>query len=77
MATSDGMTTSFSRHAQTLLYDPFLHAQGSQVMQVHLMHAYLLLVWQEGVAIDFSLRETLAARRRCGDYAALSTAPGF
>ena len=27
-------------------------------MQVHLMHAYLLMVRQEGIAMDFSLRET-------------------
>lgn len=64
MATGDGLTTSFSRHAQTLLYESFLHAQGSQVMQVHLMHAYLLMVRQEGIAMDFSLRETLATRIR-------------
>lgn len=32
MATTDGLTTSFSRHAQTLLYKSFLHAQRNQAM---------------------------------------------
>lgn len=55
---------SLSRHAQTLLYESFRHAQGNQPAQVHFMKAYALLLRQTGVEIDFSLKDRLAHRIR-------------
>jgi hypothetical protein len=55
---------SLSRHAQTLLYESFRHAQGNQPAQVHFMQAYALLLRQTGVEIDFSLKDRLAHRIR-------------
>ncbi|MBP2472448.1 hypothetical protein JOF53_001320 [Crossiella equi] len=55
---------SFSRHAQTLLYESFRHAQGDQPNQVHFMFGYALLLRDAKVPFDLSVRDSLLDRVR-------------
>lgn len=61
---TNGKSVTFSRHAQTLLYESFLHAQGDQVNQIHFIQSYARLLYEQGMPFDVSVKHRLTERIR-------------
>ena len=60
-------SVAFSRHAQTLLYESFRHAQGDQPNQVNFIQCYARILYETGIPLKstdrLNLHERITKRR--------------